>query len=133
MCQANIGLHPLIPQGLGGPCLRVLLALSLLNCLGETLAVAFEAAWPPGSKLDPPGGGSAPHPLPLCLWKASPSCTILQLAKKTELSGTRELGAEARYWLSKRNMKGWSMVWPKRKAKVKTLATRGSTLEQYPL
>lgn len=80
------------------------------------------------------GEGVLPTPTPFCLWKTrSPSCTTLQLAKKAELSGTRALGAEAWYRLSKRNTKGWSMVCPKRKARVKTLDTRGSTLEQYPL
>ena len=47
---------------------------------------------------------------------------ICQLAKKAELSGTQELGAEAWYWLSRQNMKVWRVVWLKSKARVKTLA-----------
>ena len=46
---------------------------------------------------------------------------ICQLTKKAELSGTPEFGAEAWYWLSRQNMKGWSVVWLKSKARVKTL------------
>lgn len=117
--------NPLIPEGMGGAGLRVLVHL---------LAVpqGDDQQWPqwrPG--LLPLSLAPLPFPSAFKTW--SPSSTTRQLAKKLVLSGTRELGAEARYWLSKRNMKGWSMVWPKRKARVKTLATRGSTLEQYPL
>lgn len=32
------------------------------------------------------------------------------------------MGAEAWYWLSRWNMKGWSVVWLQWKARVKTLA-----------
>ena len=72
-------------------------------------------AWPPGTKL-----GSTPTPT--CTWGTwSLSCMICQLAKKAELSGTPEFGAEAWYWLSRQNMKGWSVVWLKSKARVKTL------------
>ena len=73
-------------------------------------------AWPPGTKL-----GSTPTPT--CPWGTwSLSYTVCQLAKKAELSGTRGLGAEAWYWLSRWNMKGWSVVWLQWKARVKTLA-----------
>lgn len=76
------------------------------------------------------GAHLIPNPTPICPWNLwSPSYTILQLAKKAELRGTWEFLVEAWYRLSRRNMKGCSMVWPKRKARVKTLDTRGSTLE----
>ena len=91
-------------EGLGGTCF-------IFMALGRRSA----EAWPPGTKL-----GSTPTPT--CTWGTwSPSYTICQLAKKAELSGTPELGAEAWYWLSRQNMKGWSVVWLKSKARVKTL------------
>ena len=92
-------------EGLGDTCF-------IFTVLGRRSA----EAWPPGTKL-----GSTPTPT--CPWGTwSPSYTICQLAKKAELSGTREFGAEAWYWLSRWNMKGWSVVWLQWKARVKTLA-----------